>query len=72
MLLRLYSAYKDPNVATKSITLHDVERPRTNGVIGLPIAGDRAAVDAQDFELEGLISDDEREHSKTNGKPIEA
>lgn len=72
MLLRLYSSYKDPNAATKSITLHDVERPRTNGVIGLPVAGDRAAVDAQDFELEGLISDDEREHSKTNGKPIEA
>lgn len=73
MLLSLYSAYKDPNAVAKTIKLHDEERPRTNGMNGharIPNNADSQAADAQEFELEGLDSDDdEPERPLMNGKP---
>ncbi|CAK1366012.1 hypothetical protein CB0940_09545 [Cercospora beticola] len=68
MLISLYSAYKDPNAST-AIKLDDEERPRANGHARIPNAADRQAADAEEFELEGLMSDDDDDHSKLNGKP---
>jgi hypothetical protein len=55
MLTHLYSAHiQSPPVPKK-----DEEHPNTNGHAGLPSAADRQAADAQEFELEGLMSDDD-------------
>lgn len=71
MLLHLYSAHKDPNQAPKHVKLDDEERPRANGHARVPNAADRQAADAQEFELDGLMSDDDDE-PKMNGKPRSA
>ncbi|KAK6402359.1 hypothetical protein LTR95_019080, partial [Oleoguttula sp. CCFEE 5521] len=60
MLLSLYSANtKAAPVPRKD----DGERPLTNGLANghprIPNAADRQAADAQEFELEGLMSDDD-------------
>ncbi|EME43145.1 hypothetical protein DOTSEDRAFT_45128 [Dothistroma septosporum NZE10] len=69
MLLHLYSAYSDSDSAGKKpIKLDDEERPRMNGQARIPNAADRQAQDAEEFELEGLMSDDdEPEARKMNG-----
>ena len=58
MLLHLYAVY-----AWGQDSKHDAEVPRANGhVNGLPnghARTDRRVRDAEEFELEGLISDDE-------------
>lgn len=66
MLLHLYS-YLAPTSSTQAIKIQDEERPRANGSI--VTAADRQAHDAQEFELEGLMSDDDDElaSKKTNG-----
>ena len=49
----------------------DEERSTTNGHTVLPSAADRQAADAQEFELEGLMSDDEDAETaakQTNGR----
>lgn len=71
MLLQLWSAYPSTKGESKqSIKLNDEEAPRTNGNSRIPNAADRQAADAQEFELEGLMSDDEEpEAAKMNGKP---
>lgn len=55
MLTHLYSAHiQSPPVPKK-----DEERSSTNGHAVLPSAADRQAADAQEFELDGLMSDDD-------------
>jgi hypothetical protein len=56
--------YKDPNEVTKTVKLGDEERPRINGHSRIPNAVERRATDAQEFELEGLMSDDDEPVSK--------
>ena len=73
MLIHLYSA----NISPTALPSKDEERPHTNGNGHLngharvPNAADRQAADAQEFELEGLMSDDEDAeagaHAKLNG-----
>lgn len=55
MLIHLYSAHVHPAVPPK----RDEERSNTNGHAVMPNAMDRQAADAQEFELEGLMSDDD-------------
>lgn len=51
----------------------DEERSNTNGHAVLPSAVDRQAADAQEFELEGLMSDDDDDTETAakhgNGRP---
>ncbi len=66
MLLHLYSAQANPidGKVKSAVKLDDEERPRVNGhhhAMRVPSASDRQAHDAQDFELEGLMSEDEDE-----------
>ncbi|KAK5689184.1 hypothetical protein LTR17_026457 [Elasticomyces elasticus] len=69
MLLHLYSANTSAIGAGKQpVKPGDEERPHTNGHARIPNASDRQAQDAQEFELEGLMSDDEDERPKVNGK----
>jgi len=70
MLLHLYSAKSTagkPALATKPGD-EEASRPM-NGHPRVPSAMDRQAHDAQEFELEGLMSDDDDENVKhrTNG-----
>ncbi|SMR56763.1 unnamed protein product [Zymoseptoria tritici ST99CH_1E4] len=70
MLLRLYSAYDDSPAA---VQIKDEEvHSRPNGHVRLPTAADRQAQDAEEFELEGLMSDDDDVaaggHKKENGR----
>lgn len=69
MLLHLYSAYATPQQNNKNpVKLGDEERPLTNGHARIPNDIDRQSHDAQEFELEGLMSDDEEpDASKANG-----
>ncbi|KAK4501198.1 hypothetical protein PRZ48_007005 [Zasmidium cellare] len=69
MLLHLYSAYTDSNKNNKPpVKLGDEERPLANGHARIPNDMDRRSHDAQEFELEGLMSDDEEpDASKANG-----
>lgn len=71
MLIHLYSAHVEPNHApttgkkvengSRNRIYRDV--PHANGTL------DRTARDAQEFELDGLISDDEEMLAgKTNGR----
>lgn len=70
MLLHLYSAYSSPQTSNKQVKLGDEERPRANGHARIPNDLDRQSHDAQEFELEGLMSDDEEpDASKANGHP---
>ena len=72
MLLHLYSHYaSDSSASKKTVKFSDEERPLTNGHARVPDLADRQAHDAQEFELEGLMSDDEHEETKTpvNGRP---
>lgn len=71
MLLHLYSSYSNsPTNGKGPVKLGDEERPRANGHARIPNATDRQAADAQEFELEGLMSDDdEPEAGKANGHP---
>ncbi|KAF7185366.1 Protein YTP1 [Pseudocercospora fuligena] len=71
MLLHLYSSYSNsPTDGKAPVKLGDEERPRANGHARIPNATDRQAADAQEFELEGLMSDDdEPEAGKANGHP---
>lgn len=71
MLLHLYSAFAKPkDNDRKPIKLGDEERPLVNGHASIPSDADRRSHDAQEFELEGLMSDDEEpETSKANGHP---
>lgn len=55
MLIHLYSAHVQQVVPPK----RDEERSTTNGHAVMPNAMDRQAADAQEFELEGLMSDDD-------------
>ena len=73
MLLHLYSAYAIPNKGKHPVKLSDPERPLPplpNGHVRSS-AADRRAQDAQEFELEGLMSEDEDEpeSAKPNGRP---
>ncbi|TKA70235.1 hypothetical protein B0A55_06882 [Friedmanniomyces simplex] len=68
MLLHLYSAHTGIGSGGKgkpAVKLDDEERlPRVNGhnhTMRIPNASDRQAQDAQEFELEGLMSEDEDE-----------
>ncbi|KAK5134840.1 hypothetical protein LTR08_006072 [Meristemomyces frigidus] len=70
MLLHLYSHYSSGNSKAKTVNFSDEGRPLTNGHARIPDMEDRQAHDAQEFELEGLMSDDESEATKaTNGRP---
>lgn len=76
MLVHLYSAYASPSSKGKwPLKLGDEERPLgpslPNGHVRRPSASDRQAQDAQEFELEGLMSDDDGDGGtgKANGKP---
>ena len=40
-----------------------------NGHVRMPTADDRQAADAQEFELDGLMSEDEEESKPLNGRP---
>ena len=69
MLTHLYSAHIQPSVLPKK----DEERSTTNGHAVVPNAIDRQAADAQEFELEGLMSDDEDAETAAkhrNGGPM--
>ena len=69
MLLHLYSHYAPDNSTTKkSAKFSDEERPLTNGHARIPDMADRQAHDAQEFELEGLMSDDEETKTPVNGR----
>lgn len=71
MLIHLYSA----NTAPLTLPKKDEERqqrpmPNGNGHVRIPTATDRQAADAQEFELDGLMSDDDdAEHKPLNGRP---
>jgi hypothetical protein len=68
MLTHLYSAHMQSPPLPKK----DEERSMTNGHAVVPSAADRQAADAQEFELEGLMSDDddvETAAKQTNGRP---
>ncbi|KAK0897438.1 hypothetical protein LTR02_010720 [Friedmanniomyces endolithicus] len=72
MLLHLYSAQATPSngQSKPSVKLDDEERPRVNGhhqSMRIPSTSDRQAHDAQEFELEGLMSEDEDEGIAKNG-----
>jgi len=66
MLLHLYSAHAGGSAGKGKLPVKagDEERPRTNGHARVPNAADRQAHDAQEFELEGLMSDDEEDGGK--------
>lgn len=67
MLTHLFSAH----IETSPMPKKDEERSSTNGHAVLPTAADRQAADAQEFELEGLMSDDEDAETaakQTNGR----
>ncbi|WPH00790.1 Hypothetical protein R9X50_00362000 [Acrodontium crateriforme] len=65
MLVHLYSAYRPPYTPKPRGAGNSVdETPRANGHARVPNATDRQAADAEEFELEGLMSDDEE------GKPL--
>ena len=69
MLTHLYSAHMQPSVSPKK----DEERSTTNGHAIVPNAIGRQAADAQEFELEGLMSDDEDVETAAmhrNGRPM--
>lgn len=71
MLIHLYSANVKPTVLPKSKD-SDERAPMANGHARVPNATDRQAADAQEFELEGLMSDDEDAEAgaqKQNGRP---
>jgi hypothetical protein len=68
MLLRLYSSY-DKSRAGVQIKDEEVD-VRPNGHVRLPTAADRQAQDAEEFELEGLMSDDDEVAKKPNGRPV--
>lgn len=72
MLLRLYSSYSQEPLP--SVKIDDEEMTHTNGHARgprnsrIPSAADRQAQDAEEFELEGLMSeDDEPMNAKSNG-----
>ncbi|KAK4543092.1 hypothetical protein LTR36_005869 [Oleoguttula mirabilis] len=73
MLLHLYSYYTADPKGLKPILPRDEERPLTNGHARVPNVEDRQAHDAQEFELEGLMSEDEDDGAKKltngNGRP---
>lgn len=76
MLLHLYSAYApDTSKGKKPMKAGDEERPMMgNGHVRLPNGVvERQAQDAQEFELEGLMSEDEEEagvkRKVANGRP---
>lgn len=71
MLCRLYSSHQDE---VPSVKINDEEMTHTNGHAReprgsrIPSAADRQAQDAEEFELEGLMSeDDEPLNTKVNG-----
>jgi len=69
MLLHLYSANMAQKQGKKTVKLDDEERREPNGHMRVPNATDRQAHDAQEFELEGLIDDeDERDAEGGAGK----
>lgn len=63
MLLHLYSSHTLPVGLPKK---DDGRRTMPNGHVRLPDAAERQAQDAEEFELEGLMSDDE-EPKQGNG-----
>ena len=65
MLLHLYSAYAPDTKGKQHVKLGDEENRRPNGHARIPNAADRQAQDAQEFELEGLMSDDDDDGTKT-------
>ncbi|QIW98447.1 hypothetical protein AMS68_003965 [Peltaster fructicola] len=66
MMIHLYSAYAKPT--EKPIRIDDERHTRGNGHISIPSVDDRRAHDAEEFELEGLMSDDEAADAQTKGK----
>lgn len=74
MLLHLYSHYANIR-SGKTGKKIDEERSLPNGHSRVPNPMvDRQAQDAQEFELEGLMSDDEddtgaKKHGSANGRP---
>jgi len=75
MLIHLYSSYNDPVASPpkggKPINGRGYsDHPQENGKSRAPNANaDRQMRDVQEFELEGLMSDDEEETSKeSNGR----
>lgn len=75
MLLRLYSSYHQ--VPLPNVKINDEEMTHANGHAReprnarIPSAADRQAQDAEEFELEGLMSeDDEPLNQKANGEII--
>jgi len=72
MLLHLYSYYATGSDSKHPVKLGDEERPMANGHARVPNPTNRQAQDAQEFELEGLMSDDEEADAKAglaNGRP---
>lgn len=55
MLTHLYSAH----IQSPPMSKKDEELSTSNGHAVVPSVADRQAADAQEFELEGLMSDDE-------------
>ena len=76
MLLHLYSAFAASSDGNKHVKLGDEESRRPNG---RPVNGnarapnivDRQAQDAQEFELEGLMSDAEDDVPQVKAEPME-
>jgi hypothetical protein len=71
MLLNLYSKLSQSSNHVASKPLDDEERSIRTGNGSIVMPSDRQAHDAQEFELEGLMSDDDEEshsHGKENGK----
>jgi len=69
MLLHLYSAHDPQSQGKSKVKFGDEEGPATNGHARAPNGvADRQAQDAQEFELEGLMSEDEEPAAKTNGR----
>ena len=60
MLTHLYSAHVQSPVSPNK---DEEQRSNTNGHAVAPNAIDRQAADAQEFELEGLMSDDDEAES---------
>ena len=61
MLIHLYSSAQHPQQGKGPFKPTDEERRMMNGHARVPNAADRQAPDAQEFELENLMSEDEDE-----------
>ena len=70
MLIHLYSSHMDPNKANPPAKVNGRERPLSalpNGHANGHIASERQLRDAQEFELEALMSDEEEPDTRKTG-----